>query len=551
MDDILDSVGEICRRYEISALGDFLETCRSFAGDRTLNIAVLGRFKAGKSSFLNHLLGQPFLPVGAIPVTSVVTEIQYGPDERAEVRFLDGHAQTVALDQIDQFISEARNPENVKGVSLVRVELPSMERYRGARFVDTPGLDSALEHNTEAALEWLPNVGLAMVSVAVDPPLAQQDIELIGKLRRYTPNICLLLTKVDVLEEIEREQVEDFVRRQLARSWNGSIPVFPYSVRPGFENLRMKLDRELLSRVRAEAAEQHAAILRHKLESLLAECAGYLNVALRSAEVADFEREELTRKILGERESIDDTRLALRLIVRHAAATCRAGFESLLRADEVAVRERLLKGLDAEFPAWVRSLAVVIGRFEEWLDGRLLDEMGELSAKHREEFVEPARRTSRQLSQSLQDFRNRLSDRVLETLGVPLRTTEVELRAEIPRTPDVRVGKIFDRNWELLSFLVPMLLVKGAVKRHFERKVSDAVFVNLSRLASQWADVVSESLLGAEKEAIRRLDGLLTTIERLIAAAGQQAPRIREDLERLGSLRARLLDGDIRTLELR
>ena len=99
-------------------------------------------------------------------------------------------------------------------------------------------------------------------------------------------------------------------------------------------------------------------------------------------------------------------------------------------------------------------------RFEDWLGASLTREMAELSQKHRKEFIEPVQHVSRQLSQSLQDFRNRLSDRTLETLGVPLKTTEVELRPEAPRTPDVRVGKIFDRNWELLSVVVPMMLVK-------------------------------------------------------------------------------------------
>jgi hypothetical protein len=132
---------------------------------------------------------------------------------------------------------------------------------------------------------------------------------------------------------------------------------------------------------------------------------------------------------------------------------------------------------------------------------------------------------------------------MLETLGVPLRTTEMELGAQDPRSPDVRVGKIFDRNWELLSWLIPMALVRGVVLRHYHRKVEDLVFTNLSRLASQWADLVNASLLTLEKESMRRLDGLIGTIEKLIASAGQQAPRIREDIERLEELGRRLNGG--------
>ena len=54
------------------------------------SLAMLGRFKAGKSSFLNHFIGRDFLPVGVIPITSVVTEMAWALEESAEVRFLDG-----------------------------------------------------------------------------------------------------------------------------------------------------------------------------------------------------------------------------------------------------------------------------------------------------------------------------------------------------------------------------------------------------------------------------------------------------------------------------
>jgi GTP-binding protein EngB required for normal cell division len=537
--EALETVRALCGSYQISALEDFLESCQSFAHEKILNIAVLGRFKAGKSSFLNHLLGQALLPVGVIPVTTVVTEIQYGPQERAQIRFLDGRTEAAELGRIREFISESENPENQKQVTSVRVELPSMERYRRIRFVDTPGLESVLEHNTDASLDWLPNVGLALVAVGVDPPLSRHDIELIRSLSRYTPNISLLLTKVDVLEPGEREQVQAFVQKQLARYWNHSVPVFPYSTRAGFESLRSQLDRDLLSHIQAEPAEQRNIILRHKLDSLVDECAGYLNLALKSAEIADSEREELRTKILGRKEAIDDARLGLRLIVRHATGATRSTFERCLQDEETPVRQRLLAGLGQEFPSWTRSLLMATERFDGWLQERVTGEMSELSKKRRAEFVEPLQRVGRQLSQSLQDFRNRLSERTLETLGVTLRTTEMDLNAEDPRSPDVRVGKIFDRNWELLSFLVPMTIFRGIVERHFERKAGDVVFMNLSRLASQWEEIVNGALVKLEKDAMRRLDSLVATIQKLIASAGQEAPRIRQDLERLQALRDR------------
>ncbi|MBI4876647.1 MAG: hypothetical protein HY822_18585 [Acidobacteria bacterium] len=198
--------------------------------------------------------------------------------------------------------------------------------------------------------------------------------------------------------------------------------MFPYSVRPGFEHLRAELDDGLLSQVRAGAGEQRAAILLHKVDSLLAECADYLNVALKAAEVADSEREELRRKILGPKESLDDTRLALRLIVRHATGTTRSAFEALLRSDEKPVRERLQATLRREFPSWTRNLRVVTEKSDDWMRDGLTQEMAALSKKYRGEFVEPVRRVSRQLS-----FGTDAGD-----ARVPLRTAEMELHTADP-----------------------------------------------------------------------------------------------------------------------
>ncbi len=538
--EALDAVEQLCGRHEIAALEDFLESCRNFARDQTLNIAVLGRFKAGKSSFLNQLLGRAILPVGAIPVTAVVTEIEWGAREQAEVIFTDGRAEPAPVDSVGEYVSESGNPGNVKGVARVRVMLPSMERYRGIRFVDTPGLESVLEHNTDASREWLPNVGMALVAVGADPPLSRHDIGLIRELGRYTPNIAILLTKVDVLGETERGEVLEFVQQQLARYWRGAVPVFPYSVRPGFESLRAALEAKLLAEVRSGARAQHAAILRHKLDSLLGECAGYLQVALRAAESADSEREQLRRKVLGEQTMIDDTRLALKLIVRHAAANTRPAFEALLRGDELPLRNKLQEELGRQFPAWTRSLGSAAEGFDGWLRDALKRAMAELSARRRQQFLEPLEKAGRQLSQTLQDFRNRLSDRVLEALGVPLKTTQMELRAAEPSSPDVRIGKIFDHNWELISWLIPMPLVRGMLFRHFQGKIELLVFTNLSRLASQWEEVVNSALLALEKESLRRLDGLVGTIGKLIASAGRQAPAIGQDLLRIEELRRRL-----------
>ena len=135
-----------------------------------------------------------------------------------------------------------------KQVDLITVELPELRRFRGLKFVDTPGLESALSHNTQTSLDWLPNVGLALVAVSVDPPLSQRDIDLLKSLYQYTPKVGVLLTKADLLSEQELAEVVEYVRAQLARNFPGTPQVFPYSTKPGFERFRQALEAELVTR---------------------------------------------------------------------------------------------------------------------------------------------------------------------------------------------------------------------------------------------------------------------------------------------------------------
>lgn len=67
------------------------------------------------------------------------------------------------------------------------------------------------------------------------------------------------------------------------------------------------------------------------------------------------------------------------------------------------------------------------------------------------------------------------------------------------------------------------------------------VYQNLSRLSAQWEDSVNGALWGVEKEARRRLDELIGTVERLVeSGTNERAPQLRADLERLGQARKSL-----------
>lgn len=74
---------ESLKRAFISKTEDF------YREDRKLNIGIIGRVKAGKSTFLNTLLfqGNRVLPTAVTPKTAALTRIEYGKENRLEIEY--------------------------------------------------------------------------------------------------------------------------------------------------------------------------------------------------------------------------------------------------------------------------------------------------------------------------------------------------------------------------------------------------------------------------------------------------------------------------------
>jgi len=214
IEDILRNLRQIYTRFQLLSLKRPLEAAENLLHqNQPIDVAILGQFKAGKSSFINSLIGQPVLPVGVIPVTTAITRLQYGEKERVVVRHFDGFITETSLANLADFTSEAKNPANQRNVEVVDIELPSLEPFTGLRLVDTPGLGSVFAYHKSTAENWLPEVGAALLAVSSDRPLSEHDLELIRELTHYTPNIMLLLTKADLLSSEQQEEVIAFSGR--------------------------------------------------------------------------------------------------------------------------------------------------------------------------------------------------------------------------------------------------------------------------------------------------------------------------------------------------
>ena len=183
-----------------------------------LTVAVLGQFKAGKSSMLNDLIEAPLLPVGALPATSVVTVVSYGASARATVTLLSGEERTVGVDELDLYVTEQHNPGNHKKVAQVSLTTPALAAYRDLELVDTPGLGSLFDSANAVTTGWLPHTSSALVAVNATQPLSAADLDLIVQLKAFTPDIAIVLTKTDLLTQSELAEVRDFTEQHVRRS---------------------------------------------------------------------------------------------------------------------------------------------------------------------------------------------------------------------------------------------------------------------------------------------------------------------------------------------
>ncbi len=538
--DILDRVARLADELKLASLRPQIAACRKQLGDSDkIDVAVFGRFKAGKSSFLNSLTGRDVLPIGVVPLTAVITRLRFGPVERATVKLLDGTAKEIPIEEIHCFVSENENPDNQKQVTSVEVALPALQPFAPLQFVDTPGLGSAFVHNTEAALNWLPNVGTALVAVSSDAPLSERDLALLDELRRHTPKIVLLLTKGDLLNETQRAEVLAFVREQCRRKWNVELPVFFYSIQPALAKFKTELKEQLLMPLLRNRCEAAGQILRHKLESLTTQTLDYVRVALAAATQAESSRQALREKLSEERGQFDLLCSELNVLSHQWSANALNWSLAQLQPTQEALQLKITDDLRGQFPRWQLRLPALLKVWRGWLDVFLQRELSIVSREQQTMFREPLHRARQHLTRTLRAFHDRLAEHVKAALGVSLTPREFILEVPEPSAPPVDVGFV-DAAFSLLSFAIPLTLFRRPIEHALLRKSCWEVEKNLSRLASAWRDRVAVGIKELTRQAEQVALDELAALEQTLAQTKSNESVLQHTVADLAQIRASL-----------
>jgi len=171
--------------------------------DEFFLLVVVGEFNAGKSAFINALLGQPVLQEGVTPTTDRI--------------HLLAHGATTTRHLGDD------------GVEMLTADVDVL---RDVHIVDTPGTNAIIREHERLTSEFVPRSDLVLFVTSADRPFTETERAFLQLIRDWGKKIVIVINKVDILQqETDVQEVVSFVREHATRLLGVSPDIFPVSAR--------------------------------------------------------------------------------------------------------------------------------------------------------------------------------------------------------------------------------------------------------------------------------------------------------------------------------
>ena len=201
--ELLASLRDSLIRFGASA-ADEATLARSIRQlDEFFLLVVVGEFNAGKSAFINALIGQPVLLEGVTPTTDRIHLLAHGP-----------------------------SPTRHLGDDGVEMIAAPVDVLKDVHIVDTPGTNAIIREHERLTSEFVPRSDLVLFVTSADRPFTETERAFLQAIRDWGKKIVIVVNKVDILErESEVQEVVTFVRDSAKRLLGVSPDVFPVSAR--------------------------------------------------------------------------------------------------------------------------------------------------------------------------------------------------------------------------------------------------------------------------------------------------------------------------------
>lgn len=227
---------------------------------RPLTIAIMGEFSAGKSTFVNALLGQTVAPMGVLPTTCTINVFRRGLTGGARVHYRDGRIATLAAADVESFL------HGLDDAQAARIRHVEIERTGGrvgeAAVVDTPGLNALDAFHEQVAREFLDEADAVVWLFSATRSGAATEAGMLQSLRAGGRQVLGVLNKVDTLDDDEKIELAEYLRKQLGQVLVEVVPVcarkaLEYRTAPAgpkgedpFAAVEAALERHFLQRAR-------------------------------------------------------------------------------------------------------------------------------------------------------------------------------------------------------------------------------------------------------------------------------------------------------------
>lgn len=188
---LLGTVGEILAQMGAEYVEDRKRLQQNAADlqEMFFLVVVVGEFNAGKSTFINALLGDELLPMGITPTTDAIELIRWSPRRQTEFTWRE-----------QGVVREWRHP-NTGGPGVV--------------IVDTPGTGSVFRKHEQIAKSFLSRSDLVIFLLSAKRALAETERLYLELAKDYGKKIVVVINQADLLQRNEQKEVLAFVRQQL------------------------------------------------------------------------------------------------------------------------------------------------------------------------------------------------------------------------------------------------------------------------------------------------------------------------------------------------